>query len=132
MEYGEVMPQGRAGVIRQIPQVLQRLVQRLPAVLIDTLREQFARLSELDAQILQIERRLNQWHQQDADSQRIAAIPGVGLLTATAAVATMGCTISRNGPARFRVKGPTLHGSPAEPRLGSSTGPFSSRQVFWL
>jgi hypothetical protein len=42
------------------------------------------------------------------------------------------CTISRNGPARFRVKGPTLHGSPAEPRLGSSTGPFSSRQVFWL
>jgi transposase len=89
-EYGEVMPQGRAGVIRQIPQVLQRLAQRLPAVLIDTLREQFARLSELDAQIRQIERRLNQWHQQDADSQRIAAIPGVGLLTATAAAATMG------------------------------------------
>src|SRR5258707_794280 len=43
-----------------------------------------------------------------------------------------GCTISRNGPTRFRVKGPTLHGLPAEPRLGSSTGPFSSRQVFWL
>ena len=42
------------------------------------------------------------------------------------------CTISRNGPARFRVKGPTLHGLPAEPRLESSTGPFSSRQVFWL
>src|ERR1700736_677224 len=34
------------------------------------------------------------------------------------------CTISRNGPARFRVKGPTLDESPAEPRLGSSTGPF--------
>jgi transposase len=89
-EYGEVMPQGRAGVIRQVPQALQRLAQRLPTVLIDTLREQFARVGELDAQILQIERRLNQWHQQDADSQRIAAIPGVGLLTATAAVATMG------------------------------------------
>jgi hypothetical protein len=28
------------------------------------------------------------------------------------------CTISRNGPARFRVNGPTLHGLPAEPRLG--------------
>jgi len=42
------------------------------------------------------------------------------------------CTISRNGPARFRVNGPTLHGLPAEPRFGSSTRPFSLRQVFWL
>jgi glycosyltransferase involved in cell wall biosynthesis len=41
-----------------------------------------------------------------------------------------GCTISRNGPARFRVNGPTLHGLPAEPRFESSTRPFSLRQVF--
>jgi hypothetical protein len=40
------------------------------------------------------------------------------------------CTISRNGPARFRVNGPTLHGLPAEPRFGSFTRPFSLRQVF--
>jgi transposase len=56
----------------------------------DTLREQYARLAELDQQILEIERRLRQWHQQDVDSQRIAQIPGVGLLSATAAIATMG------------------------------------------
>ena len=42
------------------------------------------------------------------------------------------CTISRNGPARFRINGPTLHGLPAEPRFESSTRPFSLRQVFWL
>ena len=89
-EYGEVMPQGRAGVIRQLPAVLGRLSQRLLAQLIDTLREQFARIGELDAQIQQIEQRLRQWHREDTASQRIAAIPGVGLLTATAAVATMG------------------------------------------
>ena len=89
-EYGEVMPQGRTGVVRQLPAVLGRLAQRLPAPLIDTLREQFARIGELDAQILQIEQRLRQWHREDTASQRIAEIPGVGLLTATAAVATMG------------------------------------------
>src|ERR1022692_3019456 len=33
------------------------------------------------------------------------------------------CTISRNGPARFRVNGPTLHGLPAEPRFESFTRP---------
>jgi MFS family permease len=42
------------------------------------------------------------------------------------------CMISRNGPARFRVNGPTLHGLPAEPRFESFTRPFSSRQVFGL
>jgi hypothetical protein len=40
--------------------------------------------------------------------------------------------ISRNGPARFRVNGPTLHGLPAEPRFESFTRPFSLMQVFEL
>jgi transposase len=90
MEYGEVMPVGRAAVIRGVPQSLQRLEPRLPVVLIETLREQFSRLRELDKQIEQIEQRLRQWHQHDTACQRIAAIPGVGVLTATAAIATMG------------------------------------------
>jgi transposase len=44
----------------------------------------------LDQQIAQIERRLQAWMKQEEASKAIAAIPGVGLLTATAAVATMG------------------------------------------
>ena len=89
-EYGEVMPQGRTGVTKIISKALPRLADRLPAVLIDTLREQFARIGQLDAQVADIERRLRQCHKDDPASQRIGAIPGVGLLTATAAVATMG------------------------------------------
>ena len=89
-EYGEVMAQGRAGIKRDIPGALGRLSDRLPAIVIDTLREQYARLGELDEQIGQIERRLRQWQREDSATQRIAAIPGVGLLSATAAVATMG------------------------------------------
>lgn len=89
-EYGEVMPQGRAGIRRDIPAALGRLAERLPAVVIDTLREQYARLDQLDEQVHEIERRLRQWLSQDAASRRIAEIPGVGLLTATAAIATMG------------------------------------------
>ena len=89
-EYGEVMPQGRAGIKRDIPGALGRLADRLPAIVIETLREQYARLGELDEQISQIERRLRQWQREDSATQRIAAIPGVGLLSATAAVATMG------------------------------------------
>ena len=91
-EYGEVMPQGRAGIKRDIPGALGQLSDRLPTMVIETLREQYARLSELDEQISQIERRLRQWQREDSATQRIAAIPGVGLLSATAAVATMGDT----------------------------------------
>jgi len=89
-EYGEVMPQGRAGIKRDVPGALGRLADRLPAMVIETLREQYGRLGELDERIDLIERRLRQWQREDSAAQRIAAIPGVGLLSATAAVATMG------------------------------------------
>ena len=89
-EYGEVMPQGFASVSKALPGILARLVDKLPAVLIDTLREQFSRICDLNKQVTEIERRLQAWHKQNEACRRIAEIPGVGLLTATAAVATMG------------------------------------------
>ena len=89
-EYGEVMPQGRSGIRRGIAEALERVSERLPAMVIETLREQWARVGELDAQVGEIERRLRQWHRGNEASRRIAEIPGVGVLGATAAVATMG------------------------------------------
>ncbi len=85
-EYGEVMGKGRTALDKAIPNALDRL----PAMLIDTLRDQWNGLTELDKQIAEIERRLQAWLREDKASKAIAAIPGVGLLTATAAVATMG------------------------------------------
>lgn len=97
-EYGEVMGAGRASLNRSIPGVLARLVDRLPAVMIDTLREQWMNLTELDKRIREIEHRLAQWMKQEPAVKAIAEIPGVGLLTATAAVATMGnASVFRSG-----------------------------------
>lgn len=97
-EYGEVMGAGRASLDRAIPEVLARLVDRLPAVLIDTLRAQWTNLTELDKRIREIEHRLAQWMKQEPAVKAIAEIPGVGLLTATAAVATIGnASVFRSG-----------------------------------
>src|SRR5476649_908589 len=85
-EYGEVMAVGRAALDRAMSDVLARLNERLPAVLIDTLREQWEMLGKLDERIAEIERRLSVWMKQDKACKTIAEIPGVGLLTATAAV----------------------------------------------
>ncbi|MDH6153644.1 MULTISPECIES: IS110 family transposase [Paraburkholderia] len=89
-EYGEVMGVGRAALDKAMVGVLERLSGRLPAILIDTLREQWKGLDDVDRQIGQIERRMREWMKGDQAVKAIAAIPGVGLLTATAAVATMG------------------------------------------
>ena len=89
-EYGEVMPQGRAGIVRGIAAALERVSERLPAMVVETLREQWARVIRLDEEIGEMERRLALLHRNNAASRRIAAIPGVGVLSATAAVAAMG------------------------------------------
>jgi transposase len=89
-EYGEVMSKGRAALDKEIPEVLGRVADRLPAVLIDTLREQWNGLAKLDEQVAEIERRMREWKKEDKAVKAISEIPGVGLLTATAAVAMMG------------------------------------------
>ncbi|MCW3690158.1 IS110-like element ISBcen5 family transposase [Burkholderia cenocepacia] len=90
-EYGGgVMSKGRAKLDKEIPAVLGRIAERLPAALIDTLREQWNGLAKLDEQIAEIERRMREWKKEDKAVKAISEIPGVGLLTATAAVAMMG------------------------------------------
>lgn len=89
-EYGEVFGLGRTAFNAGMNEALPRLAERLPTMLIDTLREQWDELSRLDERIARIEARLLAWLRQDRAAQAIAEIPGVGLLTATAAVATMG------------------------------------------
>lgn len=89
-EYGEVIGVGRSTLNKTMPAVLVRLSEKLPAVLIDTLREQWEGISRLDEQIGSIERRMREWKKDDAAVRTISEIPGIGLLSATAAVATMG------------------------------------------
>lgn len=126
-EYGEVMTVGRAGLNRAMPEVLARLNERLPAVLIDTLREQWDMLGKLDGQIAQIEARLLAWMQQDKACKTIVEIPGVGLLTATAAVATMGQ--SQRLQVRARVCG--VAGPGAETGGHGRAGAANGHQQTW-
>ena len=57
---------------------------------VEALREQCASIEALSAQIEEIERKLAAWRKEDEAAKRLMQVPGVGLLTATAAVATVG------------------------------------------
>ncbi len=89
-EFGQVLPEGSRALAKAWPGALASLAEQLPAMLIDSLREQWARVQTLEAQIAAIERRLASALRASEPCKHIAAIPGVGLLTATAAVAAIG------------------------------------------
>jgi transposase len=89
-EFGEVLPEGYSALAKALPAALASVAERLPAMLIDSLREQWARVQMIITEITTIERRLASALRASEPCRQIAAIPGVGLLTATAAVAALG------------------------------------------
>lgn len=89
-EFGEVLPEGYSALAKALPAALASVAERLPAMLIDSLREQWARVQMINTEIAAIERRLASALRASEPCRQIAAIPGVGLLTATAAVAALG------------------------------------------
>ena len=89
-EFGIVVAQGRCNIGRLIDIVEDEADERLPALARNVLRTFAAQLRHTDAQIADLERKLKDWHQGNEASRRLTAIPGVGIITATALVATIG------------------------------------------
>ena len=89
-EFGATFAQGRKALFKDIEQTLEDLSAQLPQMVRDSLREQVGRIKEMGDAVVAIEKRLGLQLKADPNMQRIAQIPGVGLLTATAAIATMG------------------------------------------
>lgn len=89
-EFGATFARGKNALFSQIEAALEALTRDLPQYVADSLREQVQRVKQLAEDILAIEARLRQRLRADEDMLRVAKIPGVGLLTATAAIATMG------------------------------------------
>ncbi len=90
-----VRPEGHVALLEELPDAFEQAQQRLPDMLMQSLREQLARVKDLQADIARIEHRLFEQLRATPACQTIAEIPGVGLLTATAVVATMGSPATR-------------------------------------
>ncbi len=120
-EFGATFAQGRKALFRDIEQALEDLAAQLPQMVRDSLHEQVARIKDLSENMQAIEKRLSLQLRQDPQMQRIAQIPGVGLLTATAAIATMGeASAFKSGREFFAWLGlvPTQTGTGGKVRLG--------------
>ena len=89
-EFGVTIAKGHKALLGQVEQALEGLSAQLPQMVLDSLREQVARIKALSQDMASIEKRLALQLKGDQDMQRAAQIPGVGVLSATAAIATMG------------------------------------------
>jgi Transposase and inactivated derivatives len=89
-EFGADLPQGRQRGLKEVPDALANLESSISPMMLDTIRQQLKRLEEMDKDIAEIEKRLTLWKKDQEAVTRLMAIPGVGLLTATAIIATVG------------------------------------------
>jgi transposase len=99
LEYGIDVPQGRAALMRRLPEILEDaangLSERFRAELNTVLEE----LRHLDARVAHYDTQIQAIAQNDETVQRLMTIPGIGALVATALVAAVGEDVGlfRNG-----------------------------------
>lgn len=89
-EYGIILPQGISNITKLVPDLLEDASNELPGMfrlLIDRLMDHF---KELYRQVAEIDVQIKAWHRQSELSCKLEKIPGVGPVTATALVATIG------------------------------------------
>ena len=89
-EFGIILPQGIVHVAGRLPDIIEDADNELPIVFRELLLRLRSHLLELNHQIQELEDQIDAWHKNNEDSQRLANIPGVGVLTASALVASIG------------------------------------------
>jgi transposase len=120
-ELGIVVAQGASKVAELIKIIEDQEDERLPALAREALGSLVGQLRMVQAQLLGLEKKLKTWHRANEASRRLETIPGVGVITATALVATIGdASQFRSGRQLAAWLGivPRQHSSGGKERLG--------------
>jgi transposase len=89
-EYGLIIPKGIAHIAQRVPELIEDASNELPGVFRLLVQRLMDHLKELDRQAKEIEAQIVTWHRQSAMSSKLAAVPGIGPITASALVASVG------------------------------------------
>ena len=119
-EFGQVLPQRTAEVRRRVPELLERL----PALAAHALGDLLAHLRLLDERILNYERALERLARTDERSRRALELYGIGAITASAVVATVGNARDFDNGRQFAAwlgLVPRQHSTGGKTRLGHIT-----------
>ena len=89
-EYGIAIPQGIGHIATRIPEILEDGENDLPGSFRALLQRLADHLKALDRQVGELEVEIQFWHRENDASKKLAKIPGIGPITASALVATIG------------------------------------------
>jgi transposase len=89
-EYGIVIPKGIGHIAKRVPEILEDGENDLPGSFRLLIQRLADHLKELDRQVGELEAQIQLWHRDNNASQKLAKIPGVGPMTASAMVASIG------------------------------------------
>jgi transposase len=89
-EYGIILPQGISHIAKRLPAILEDAQSDLPAGFRQLVQLLGEHLKELDRQVGELELQIQIWHRQNDASRKLANIPGIGAITASAMVASIG------------------------------------------
>jgi transposase len=89
-EYGITIPQGISHIAKRVPEIIEDGEIELPGSFRLLIQRLVDHLKELDRQVGELETVIQLWHRENAASQKLAKIPGIGPITASAMVASIG------------------------------------------
>jgi transposase len=89
-EYGIAIPQGISHLATHLPDILEDGENGLPGVFRQLIDRLGLHLKELDRQVHELEEQIQAWHRANEASRKLADIPGIGPITASALVASIG------------------------------------------
>jgi transposase len=121
-EFGATFRAGRVAGLAEIRARMAELEDALPGTMLCSLQDQLRRIDELQRDIEHPEKQIGVWQKQDVACHAISDVPGIGRLTATALVATMGdATTFKSGREFAAYLGlvPRQSGTGGKVRLGS-------------
>lgn len=119
-EFGIVVTRGMAR-LRRVMMEIETGTRSLPLLAKETICELYERMQRLDEKALEYERKISHLARQSEAAMRLMAIEGVGPITATAIVASVGdAKLFRNGRefAAWLGLTPSQHSSGGKSRLG--------------
>lgn len=89
-EYGIELPTGRHWGLKALPEAFSKADGRIAPMVLEALRTQVELIQDLTRRIEVLEQQLETYERSDERCKRLRTIPGVGPLTATAIVASVG------------------------------------------
>jgi transposase len=89
-EFGLVIPQGIGHIAKRVPELIEDASNELPGSFRLLVQRLLEHLKELDREVGEMEAQIVAWHRSNEDSRKLEKVPGIGPITASAIVASIG------------------------------------------